>query len=124
MSFKFKGLSPAQKMRSRRIYDKEVEKVAASNTSTSLIESFLALVCETLYDEFGWGDVRLNRFRERLMNKLDCINTDLVDFEDIRANMNVQTIVVKNKKVYKIDDDLREIKKKEIEEMKARRKRA
>ena len=124
MSFKFKGLSPAQKMRSRRIYDKEVEKVAASNTSTSLIESFLALVCETLYDEFGWGDVRLNRFRERLMNKLDCINTDLVDFEDIRANMNIQTIVIQDKKVYKIDDDLREIKKKEIEEMKARRKRA
>lgn len=124
MSFRFKGLSPAQKMRSRRIYDKEVEKVAASNTSTSLIESFLALVCETLYDEFGWGDVRLNRFRERLMNKLDCINTDLVDFEDIRTNMNVQTIVVRDKKVYKVDDDLREIKKKEIEEMKARRKRA
>ena len=108
MSFKFKGLSPAQKMRSRRIYDKEVEEVAASNTSTSLIESFLALVCETLYDEFGWGDVRLNRFKERLMNKLDCINTDLVDFEDIRANMNIQTIVVKDKKVYKIDDDLKE----------------
>ena len=124
MSFKFKGLSPAQKMRSRRIYDKEVEKVAASNTSTSLIESFLGLVCETLYDEFGWGDIRLNRFRERLMNKLDCINTDLVDFEDIRANMNIQTIVIQDKKVYKIDDDLREIKKKEIEEMKARRKRA
>lgn len=124
MSFKFKGLSPAQKMRTRRIYDKEVEKVAASNTSTSLIESFLALACETLYDEFGWGDVRINRFRKRLMNKLDCINTDLVDFEDIRANMNIQTIVVKDKKVYKIDDDLREIKKKEIEEMKARRKRA
>ena len=124
MSFKFKGLSPAQKMRSRRIYDKEVEKVAASNTSTSLIESFLALVCETLYDEFGWGDVRLNRFRDRLMNKLDCINTDLVDFEDIRANMNVQTIVVKDKKVYKIDEDLRELKKKEIDEIKARRKRA
>ena len=124
MSFKFKGLSPAQKMRSRRIYDKEVEKVAASNTSTSLIESFLALVCETLYDEFGWGDVRLNRFNDRLQNKLDCINTDLVDFEDIRANMNIQTIVVKDKKVYKIDEDLREIKKKEIEEMKARRKRA
>ena len=124
MSFKFKGLSPAQKMRSRRIYDKEVEKVAASNASTSLIESFLALVCETLYDEFGWGDVRLNRFKDRLQNKLDCINTDLVDFEDIRANMNIQTIVVRDKKVYKVDDDLREIKKKEIEEMKARRKRA
>ena len=124
MSFKFKGLSPAQKMRSRRIYDKEVEKVAASNTSTSLIESFLALVCETLYDEFGWGDVRLNRFKDRLQNKLDCINTDLVDFEDIRANMNIQTIVVRDKKVYKVDDDLREIKKKEIEEMKAKRKRA
>ena len=124
MSFKFKGLSPAQKMRSRRIYDKEVEKVAASNTSTSLIESFLALVCETLYDEFGWGDVRLNRFRDRLMNKLDCINTDLVDFEDIRANMNIQTIVVQDKRVYKIDEDLRELKKKEIDEMKARRKRA
>ena len=124
MSFKFKGLSPAQKMRTRRLYDKEVKKVAASNTSTSLIESFLALACETLYDEFGWGDVRLNRFRERLMNKLDCINTDLVDFEDIRANMNVQTIVVQDKKVYKIDDDLRELKEKEIEEIKARRKRA
>lgn len=124
MSFKFKGLSPAQKMRSRRIYDEEVQKVAASNTSTSLIESFLALVCETLSDEFGFGDVRLNRFRDRLMNKLDCINTDLVDFEDIRANMNIQTIVVQDKKVYRIDDEVKKLKKKEIELMKARRKHA
>lgn len=124
MRFKFKGMSPAQKMRSRRIYDEEVQKVAASNTSTSLIESFLALVCETLSDEFGFGDVRLNRFRDRLMNKLDCINTDLVDFEDIRANMNIQTIVVQDKKVYRIDDEVKKLKKKEIELMKARRKHA
>lgn len=107
MTFQFKGLSPAEKMRSRRIYDKEVQKVASSNTSTSLIESFLALVCETLYDEFGFGDLRLNRFKDRLQNKLDCINTDLVDFEDIRANMSVQTIVVQDKKIYRIDGDTR-----------------
>lgn len=107
MTFQFKGLSPGEKMRVRKMYDAEVQKVAASNTSTSLIESFLALVCETLYDEFGFGDVRLNRFKDRLQNKLDCINTDLVDFEDIRANMNVQTIVVQDKKVYRIDGDTR-----------------
>lgn len=40
MTFQFKGLSPAEKMRSRRLYDSEVQKVAASTTSTSLIESF------------------------------------------------------------------------------------
>ncbi|WP_106460146.1 hypothetical protein [Anaerococcus sp. Marseille-P3915] len=124
MSFKFKGLSPAEKMRARKLYDAEVQKVAASSTSTSLIESFLALVCETLSDEFGWGNVRLNRFRERLINKLDCINTDLVDFEDIRANMSIQKIVIVDSKVHKIDDDVKIIKRKEIEEMKARRKRA
>lgn len=107
MTFQFKGLSPGEKMRVRKMYDAEVQKVAASNTSTSLIESFLALVCETLYDEFGFGDVRLNRFKDRLTDKLDCINTDLVDFEDIRANMNVQTIVVQDKKVYRIDGDTR-----------------
>ena len=84
----------------------------------------MALVCETLSDEFGFGDVRLNRFRDRLMNKLDCINTDLVDFEDIRANMNIQTIVVQDKKVYRIDDEVKKLKKKEIELMKARRKHA
>ena len=56
MTFQFKGLSPAEKMRSRRLYDAKVQKVAASTTSTSLIESFLALVCETLYDEFGFGN--------------------------------------------------------------------
>ena len=107
MTFQFKGLSPGEKMRARKLYDAEVQKVAASNTSTSLIESFLALVCETLYDEFGWGDVRLNRFRERLMNKLDCINSDLVDFEDIRANMSIPKIVVVDREVYRIDGDTR-----------------
>lgn len=107
MTFQFKGLSPAEKMRSRRLYDSEVQKVAASTTSTSLIESFLALVCETLYDEFGFGDVRLNRFKDRLQNKLECINSDLVDFEDIRANMSVQTIVVVDKEVYRIDGETR-----------------
>lgn len=107
MTFQFKGLSPAEKMRARKMYDAEVQKVAASTTSTSLIESFLALVCETLYDEFGFGDVRLNRFKDRLQNKLECINSDLVDFEDIRANMSVQTIVVVDKEIYKIDGDTR-----------------
>lgn len=107
MTFKFKGLSPAEKMRSRRLYDSEVKRTAESALSLSLIESFLALACETLSDEFGFGDKRLNQFKDRLENKLDCINSELVSFEDIRENMSVQTIVVVDKEVYRIDGDTR-----------------
>ena len=121
MSFKFKGLSPANKMRARRIYDEEVERAAESASTLNLVECLYAVVCETLADEFGWGDVRLNRFRKRLAFKIECIASDHVDYESIKENLNVQTIVVKDKKIYRIDDEIREIKKKEIEEMKARR---
>ena len=121
MSFKFKGLSPATKMRARRIYDEEVERAAVSTGTMNLVESLFAVACETLVDEFGWGDVRLNRFRKRLAFKIGCIASDHVDYESIKENLNVQTIVVKDKKIYRIDDEIREIKKKEIEEMKARR---
>lgn len=124
MSFKFKGLSPATKMRSRRLYDSEVKRTAESALSLSLIESFLALACETLSDEFGFGDKRLNQFKDRLESKLDCINSELVSFEDIKENLSIQTIVVKDRKIYKIEDDIRELKEKEIKQMKARKKRA
>ncbi|MFR7760490.1 MAG: hypothetical protein ACLU1X_05890, partial [Peptoniphilus grossensis] len=56
----------------------------------TLILNFLALSLETLHDEFGFGDKRLNQFKDRLENKLDCINNDYVKWEDIGDNITIK----------------------------------
>lgn len=54
-----------------------------------LVIKFLGLCMEALHDEFGFGDVRLRRFGERVEKKLDCINADYVTFSDILENLNM-----------------------------------
>lgn len=82
--FRYKrGTSIGQKMKAERVYKEEMGKIAESDTAVFLVERFLAIVVETLKDEFGFGPVRLKRFKERLEFKLDCINFGNVDWKDI-----------------------------------------
>lgn len=84
--FRYKnGTSIGKRMKAERIYKEEMSKIAESDTTVFLVERFLAVVVETLKDEFGFGPVRLARFKERLEVKLDCINFGNVDWEDILA---------------------------------------
>ncbi|WP_311486581.1 hypothetical protein [uncultured Anaerococcus sp.] len=84
--FRYKsGTSIGKKMKAERVYNKEMEKIAESDTAVFLAKRFLAIVVETLKDEFGFGPVRLARFKERLELKLDCINFGNVNWEDILA---------------------------------------
>lgn len=55
-----------------------------------LIIKFLGLCMETLHDEFGFGDLRLKRFADRVNSKLDCINADYVTFDDIIENLSLK----------------------------------
>ena len=82
--FRYKnGTSIGSKMKAERVYKEEMKKVAESDATVYLVDNFLAVVVETLKDEFGFGPVRLARFKERLEFKLDCINFGNVDWEDI-----------------------------------------
>lgn len=82
--FRYKnGTSIGKRMKAERIYKEEMSKIVESDTTVFLVERFLAVVVETLKDEFGFGPVRLERFKERLELKLDCINFGNVDWEDI-----------------------------------------
>ena len=82
--FRYKnGTSIGAKMKAERVYKEEMKKVAESDATVYLVDNFLAVVVETLKDEFGFGPVRLARFKERLEFKLDCINFGNVDWEDI-----------------------------------------
>lgn len=82
--FRYKsGTSIGKKMKAERIYKEEMSKIAESDTTVFLVERFLAIVVETLKDEFGFGQVRLNRFKKRLEFKLDCINVGNVNWDDI-----------------------------------------
>lgn len=84
--FRYKsGISIGTKMKAERVYKEEMSKIAESDTAVFIAERFLAIVVETLKDEFGFGPVRLARFKERLEFKLDCINFGNVNWEDILA---------------------------------------
>lgn len=90
--FRYKsGTSIGKKMKAERVYKEEMAKIAESDTMVYLIKVFLSIACETLSDEFGFGKVRLERFRDRLEKKLDCINTDYVSVADIVGNFNVES---------------------------------
>lgn len=90
MNFKYKNGSPYVKKKLNQTYNKVVKDTAKSTTTRTLILNFLALSLETLHDEFGFGDKRLNQFKDRLESKLDCINNDYVKWEDIRGNITIK----------------------------------
>lgn len=86
MSFKWKkGVSYSQ----AKIYQRKIEKLAQKAGTTRLIMYFLDLCLEILHDEFGFGDKRLNQFRDRLVKKIDCINEDYVQWLDIKGNFKM-----------------------------------
>lgn len=62
----------------------KVDKIFAD-----IVEGFLFLCMETLHDEFGFDDKRLNQFRDRLVKKIDCINADYVQRLDIKGNFKM-----------------------------------
>lgn len=86
MSFKWKGnVSYSQ----RKMYQRSVEKIAREDVTVTLVQDFLDLCLETLHDEFGFGDKRLNQFKERVEKKLHCINDDTVSWDDITGNIKM-----------------------------------
>lgn len=90
MNFKYKNGSPYVKKKLNQTYKKAVKDTVKSTATRTLILNFLALSLETLHDEFGFGDKRLNQFKDRLERKLDCINNDYVKWEDIRGNISIK----------------------------------
>ena len=63
-----------------------------------LIVNFLGLTMQVLHDEFGFGDARLKRFRQRVEEIFDCINADYVSFDDIlEEKIKKLAIDLKNK---------------------------
>lgn len=86
MNFKWKaGVSYSQK---KRIERKQAEAYKDKATA-DIVEGFLYLCMETLHDEFGFGDKRINQFKDRLEEKLVCINEDYVDWLDIKNNFSI-----------------------------------
>lgn len=51
---------------------------------------FIAVALETLHDEFGFGDVRLQRFADRLIVKLEAINSGYASYGDLMENLNIK----------------------------------
>lgn len=51
---------------------------------------FIAVALETLHDEFGFGDVRLQRFADRLILKLEAINAGYASYKDLIENLNIK----------------------------------
>ena len=86
MSFKRNGnVSYSQ----RKMYQRSVEKIAREDVTVTLVQNFLDLCMETLHDEFGFGDKRLNQFKERVEKKLHCINDDTISWDDITGNIKM-----------------------------------
>lgn len=73
----------------------------AKRKNTEIVISFLRLTQEALRLEFGFGQTRLDRYTKRLNSIIECIEIDLVTFEDFAEEYKV-----KPRKVVKMDRDL------------------
>lgn len=73
----------------------------AKRKNTEIVINFLRLTQEALRLEFGFGQVRLDRYTKRLNSIIECIDLDLVTFEDF-----MEEYKVKPRKVVKMDRDL------------------
>lgn len=100
MQFKYKHGSPMQKKQTNKIYKDAVRDTAREEATRTLIMNFLAICAESVADAYGFGDKRLNRWKKKVDEKLDCINSDHVNWDDIRGNIKIV-----HKEVYKIDKD-------------------
>ncbi len=76
----------------KRRAKREVERKSQGQKirERELVIKFLGLCMEVLHDEFGFGDVRIKRFADRVNCKLDCINADYVSFDDIIENLSIK----------------------------------
>lgn len=81
----------------------------AKNKNTNIVIEFLRLTQEALRLEFGFGQVRLDRYTKRLNSIIECIDLDLVTFADFAEEYKV-----KPRKTVKIDGELIKRKIKEL----------
>lgn len=81
----------------------------AKSKNTNIVIDFLRLTQEALRLEFGFGQVRLDRYTKRLNSIIECIDLDLVTFADFAEEYKV-----KPRKTVKVD---REMIQRKIKEM-------
>lgn len=81
----------------------------AKSKNTNIVIDFLRLTQEALRLEFGFGQVRLDRYTKRLNSIIECIDLDLVTFSDFAEEYKV-----KPRKTVKIDGELIKRKIKEL----------
>lgn len=81
----------------------------AKSKNTDVVIDFLRLTQEALRLEFGFGQVRLDRYTKRLNSIVECIDLDLVTFEDF-----VEEYKVKPRRTIKVDRELIQRKIKEL----------
>lgn len=81
----------------------------AKSKNTEIVIDFLRLTLEALRLEFGFGQVRLDRYTKRLNSIIECIDLDLVTFADFTEEYKV-----KPRKTVKVDRELIERKIKEL----------
>lgn len=81
----------------------------AKSKNTNIVIDFLRLTQEALRLEFGFGQARLDRYTKRLNSIIECIDLDLVTFDDILDEFGI-----KPRKMVKVDRDLLQRKIKEL----------
>lgn len=107
MNFRYKGASPSQKAIANREYAKRVKETAQSTMSINLVQNFLGVVCEVLHTKYGFGDKRLNDFKDEVEKVIDAINTDYLTFDDLKKYFNLEEVVIVGKDIIKLDDKMK-----------------
>jgi hypothetical protein len=77
---KYRDVTNIPNQIARKQADQAIEKIKLNTIDTILIMGL-----SVLHDEFDFGKVRCERFRDRFMLKTDCLVDDYVSWDDMRA---------------------------------------
>lgn len=94
MSFRYKnGATYSQQKRIEREFKKEVQKQAElhykKTKGVKVVEGVVDMACQVLHDEWGFGDKRLSRFKNLLLEQVALVEEGYVSLEDFSNNFKM-----------------------------------
>lgn len=69
---------------------KELEKTVAQIRDTTM-DTMIILATSVLRDGWGWGEIRLQRFMDRMCSRASCLTDDLVTWKDLQESIKAET---------------------------------
>lgn len=93
-NFKWKnGTSYGTNTYIKKELDKEIRRTAKKSNEENtkrITNEFFSACLQVLYDEFGFGEKRLTKFKDAVEKQADLVDLGYVDWSDFKGNIDIK----------------------------------